>query len=67
MMMTCKTITVDPLMTADEFLLALVAVKEQQANTDLAHAARASTRQKVTYDQGICRLDYQSVHHCCGT
>ena len=49
MMMTCKTITVDPLMAADDFLLALVAVKEQQAKTDLAHQARLNSRQKVTH------------------
>ena len=49
MMMTCKTITVDPLMAADDFLLALVAVKEQQAKTDLAHQARHNSRQKVTH------------------
>ena len=36
-------------MTADDFLLALVAIKDQQAKTDLAHAARANTRQKVTH------------------
>ena len=49
MLMTCKTLTVNPLMTADEFFLALVAIKDQQAKTDLAHAARVSSRQKVTH------------------